>query len=63
MEIDPLNPKKALDNLSFCVLVPLDEEAFQALEKEIGHLYFKDRRGRFALLELMDESGSRTEDI
>jgi len=62
MEIDPLNPKKGLDNLNFCALVPLDEEAFQALEKEIEHLHFKDKRGRFALLELMDESGSTTED-
>jgi len=63
MEIDPLNPKKALNDLKFDIIVPSGVKAFQALEKEIEHLYFKDRRGRFALLELMDESGSRTEDI
>lgn len=46
MEIDPLNPKKALDDLKFCGIVPSDEKAFQALEKEIEskHFHFKDRR-------------------
>jgi hypothetical protein len=49
MEIDPLNPKKALDDLKlFCVIVSSDEKAFQELEKEIEGKYFcfKDRKGR-----------------
>jgi hypothetical protein len=46
MEIDPLNPKKALNDLKFDIIVPSDVKAFQALEKVIEgkHFRFKNRR-------------------
>jgi len=46
MEIDPLNPKKALNDLKFDIIVPSGVKAFQALEKEIEgkHFRFKNRR-------------------
>jgi hypothetical protein len=54
MEIDPLNLKKALDDLKlFCVIVSEDDKAFQELEKEIEgkHFCFKDRRRTLSLRE------------
>jgi hypothetical protein len=46
MEIDPLNQKKAFDDLKIDIIVPSDVKAFQALEKEIEGKYFcfKDKR-------------------
>jgi len=41
MEIDPLNPKKALNDLKFDIIVPSDVKAFQALEKEIEGKHFR----------------------
>jgi hypothetical protein len=46
-EINPLNQKKALDDLKLEKVTISDENAFQGLEKEIegNYLSFKGRRG------------------